>query len=98
MRGLRGGPWGQCPGGDLLGPSQAPALPHGPHTLVAETASKQESIASTCLRPAGGSLEEARGSSHPGGPTAAPLSWAGRGGARVRAHPVGELPPAPRLL
>lgn len=77
--GLRGGPWGQCPGGDLLGPSRAPALPHGPSTLVAETASRQESIASTCLRPAGGP-GRGRGSSHPGGPTQHPCPGLGEEG------------------
>lgn len=44
-----------------------------------------------------GSREEARGSSHPGGPTPAPLSWAGRGGAQVRVLWVNFLP-APHLL
>lgn len=32
--GPRGGPRGRCPRGDLLGPSQVPALPHSPSTLV----------------------------------------------------------------
>lgn len=34
VRGPRGGPRGRCPRGDLLGPSQVPALPHSPSTLV----------------------------------------------------------------
>lgn len=42
VHGLRGGPWGQCSWGDLLGPSRVPALPHSPSTLMAETTSRQE--------------------------------------------------------
>ena len=97
VRGPRGGPWGQCPWGDLLGPSRVPALPHGPSTLMAETMSRPESIASTRPRPAGGAGKRP-GAARIWEPHPAPLSCAGRGGARVRACPVGELPPAPRLL